>query len=248
MRKSFVSSFLVYSSILGLTMFGCSSNTDKPSSNAPVNNQKSVLPTEEIVPLEFQPVTTKQEVRKLEKSTIQEVVKEKEVDHGKAFIFKKRNDSALYGGYQRNQILFDLGKIGDQTYLEITSIKKIEFQEKSVLRIQGGLGADYPQTNYYLIESGVPKPFLQTDGHTLEQDLDQDGLQEVVASEGTPTLTSIYKLQNSHFSVANVNKALNALSVLPKKDDTLLFEAYYKNEAKPKTFVYTKQGMKQIFK
>lgn len=232
MKKRFLPGFIL---ILSISLFGCNANTDVDSAIT------------SIIPLKFELVTIEQDIQKLKANEIKEILKEVLLPHGKVFIYTKKNDQEyLYGGFSTEQSLYNLGKIGNLIYLDVTSITiHQEFNDTPAVRIDGAHGANYPQSNYFLFESSFPKKILTVDGHATEFDLDQDGTVEIISSIGTTTVTSIYKLTGEHFLVADLNKSLDALSVIFKNEDNPFFLAYFKDKT-TKEFKFTEDGLKLV--
>lgn len=59
---------------------------------------------------------------------------------------------------------------------------------------------------------------MRIETHTVEADVDQDGIHEIVATIGTAAQTSIYKLKNAHIVASNLNETLDALEVTYDKE------------------------------
>lgn len=55
---------------------------------------------------------------------------------------------------------------------------------------------------------------LHIEAHTVEADVDQDGIKEIVATIGTAAETSIYKMDKEYLVSANLNKVMNAAIVM----------------------------------
>lgn len=201
----------------------------------------------EVISLKFEPIEIAPDIQELSQKDIKEILKAVDLDKDKVFIYTKQNDKEnLYGGFSTKQSLYDLGKVGLLMYLDLTNITlPKEFNKKPLIRIDSAYGANFPQSNYFLLEDTLPKKILTVDGHVKEVDLDQDGTVEIISSTGTPTDTYIYKWINDQFSVANVNKSLDALSVIFKNEDHPVFEAYF-NDKTRKTYRFTKDGLQLI--
>lgn len=55
---------------------------------------------------------------------------------------------------------------------------------------------------------------LHIEAHTVEADVDQDGIKEIVATIGTAAETSIYKMDKEYLVSANLNEVMNAAIVM----------------------------------
>jgi hypothetical protein len=168
----------------------------------------------------FEMVKSKQHINKVLKLEKQKIIKEQPVKKGKIIIFTNENDEErlLFGAFQTEDAQYELGLVGQNSPAlddESLSVKELTLFNKSLILVSGVLGANAPLYNYFSIEEdGAIHPFLIVDtGHAIESDLDNDGIVEIVSTNGTPSVTYIYKWQDGAFYISNVNEALGAASV-----------------------------------
>lgn len=142
------------------------------------------------------------------------------------------SDEQIYSYLIINGRYYDLGKVSyDAIHLEDYFLYPTHItSENTVYKWMTLLGANYSRSNYIMIKNGIPYLIMSIDGNTSEQDIDNDGEIETVSTYGTAAETIIYEwdIANKGISFANLNKALNSLSVvfLSGKNQ---FEAYIQN-------------------
>jgi hypothetical protein len=189
----------------------------------------------EPIPLRFEPVKSRQDIKTEEKSQVANMVGETaEADGGIAYIYKKADDGEdLHGGYAGKDGFYDLGAVGSIMNSDdsLTSVKVLQLYGKTLIKLQGVFGSHVLRTSYFAVEDGVPKPFLSVDGLTTEMDINGDGKKEIVAElSGTIPSVSICEWDGKSLLASGVDKALGADSVEFNHEDGS-FRAYYKASA-----------------
>lgn len=71
----------------------------------------------------------------------------------------------------------------------------VDILGQSYMKVTGSVGANAPVPNYVSLHTSPPEA-LHIEAHTLEADVNQDGLNEIIATVGTAAETSIYKREN----------------------------------------------------
>lgn len=183
-----------------------------------------------VLPLQFKPAESSQTIEKESKELIRKIREEIEVDDGKVYIYEKVDDpDNVYAGFAYKKEHYNLGAIGDKLNLGgLSFVKKMTLYGKSVVKFQGTFGSHVSNTNYYVIDQGVPKPFLSTEGTTVEMDLDGDGVKEIITQlPGTIPYVNLFKRDENSFLAASINGALEAASVIFNYEDGSFTAAFY---------------------
>lgn len=213
----------------------------------------------ESITLQFAPAENSQSVKIEQKSQIGNMLDSVDVDggtayiyvdSGTAYIYKKADDKEYWhGGYAGKDGFYDLGAIGSimNSTNDLTRIKVLKLYGKTVIKLQGVFGSHVLSTNYFVVEDGIPKPFLSVDGLTTEMDINGDGKKEIIAEmSGTIPSVNIFKWDGNFLSVASVDKALGADSVIFDHEDGS-FHAYYKTNTQDNpdgiAYQYTHNGL-----
>ncbi|MGB8954944.1 MAG: hypothetical protein WCC10_06185 [Tumebacillaceae bacterium] len=190
------------------------------------------------VPASALPLTPQKAMRYL--IGADELLTTKPTPNGTILLYSKQGDREnFYAAFLSKDVLYDLGEIGTRTSLEKTGVAMEKFQQTPLLRISGIYGANVVETTYFYLMGTEPRPLLVAEGHLFEQDLDRDGFPEIIASSGTPQITTIYKYKDGRFQQADLNRQLNAVSVQPHQADHSLFDVYFKGQTNPVTFRYS---------
>lgn len=215
--------------------------------NSPDISTTSPNPINYSIPLEFKKADVKQSVEVLDKNAIKKVYIEKDISNGKVFIFLNSNDEEwLHGGFEINNIYYDLGKVAmklTEEEMETISISEVNFCNIKLLRIFGIMGANFSQTSYYTLYDGKPSTFLIINGSGVEIDLDNDGNKEIVSSSGTAAYTYLYKYEDGYIKESDINQTLGAVAVIFNENSNS-FSAYYSdNKNKQKLFKFNGKEM-----
>lgn len=157
------------------------------------------------------------------------VVEKKQINDYVVFLYQKDQEN-LYAAIQSGSSTFDIGQIG---YIlqqkDSISIEQVDAFGKDYVKITGFCGANCPITNYVQMDKNPPS-LLQIQAHTVEADLNQDGVKEIIATVGTLAETSIYRLRQESMETVSLNEAMKAQVVI-YKSETNTFEASIQNEA-----------------
>lgn len=215
-------------------------------------NQQKNYQKQNDISLQFKDYTSDGNFTEISESKIVETIEQYTINDIKYIVFIHENDSNnMHSGVIINDKIYELQKISmmeDKNNNDLFSVNEIDLYDKQLVKIQGVLGSNYAPTNYYYIENQLPQLFLHSEGHTVEVDLDNDGTQEIISiiAEGVTTDIDIYNYNNDNLFVANLNEALNAISVIYNRDSKV-FEAYFKDKPnQPKYYKYTKEGLKEL--
>ena len=157
------------------------------------------------------------------------VVEKKQINDYVVFLYQKDQEN-LYAAIQSGSSTFDIGQIG---YIlqqkDSISIEQVDAFGKDYVKITGFCGANCPITNYVQMDKD-PAIFFQIQAHTVEADLNQDGVKEIIATVGTLAQTSIYRLRQERMETVNLNEAMKAQVVI-YKSETNTFEASIQNDS-----------------
>lgn len=213
--------------------------------------EKTSVIEENAVPVKFKKLGNEQKIKTEDNMQIVTVLLNENVDSGRAYIYEKVDDKEnLHGGFTVGVSFYDLGAVGDlQGFLdELTYVRTLELYGKTVIKFQGVFGSHVSNTSYFIIDRGIPVPFLSTEGITTEMDIDGDGIKEIVVEmPGTIPSAKIFEWNGDSFLAANVDEALGAGSVIFNQEDGS-FSAYYKRPGSEDTLVteyyYSLGGMK----
>jgi hypothetical protein len=201
----------------------------------------------DIIPLKFYKPELEQNISIIDKKLIKEIFKEKSIKEGKVILFSKTTTAEeTYVGFEIKGKFYDTG-IEVVPFNESTSYLFLATEtksfNKSLIRIDGVMGANFMQSNYFSIEDGKPNIFLTVDGYAAEVDLDDDGIKEIVSSTGTAAFTKIYKYDNGSVIVSNLNDDLGASVVLLNEDTGRTFDVYYQGSNKPEHYRFNGEAL-----
>lgn len=204
---------------------GCShSSTEEAVSNSiPKETDSSALATEtksqdshsfvlsfKDSEIEKKPLTKTASIEK------QVILTRKKFENNEVEIYRKENDKEnVYAALLSDSNRYEIGLIGYSSTQETNdfTITEVDALSKSLIKITGFCGANCPITDYVETDNSVPA-LLRVDAHTIEADVNNDGIKEIVATVGTAAQTSIYKLQGDKIVVANLNEIFNAPVVI----------------------------------
>lgn len=87
------------------------------------------------------------------------------------------------------------------------------FQTALLFTTPGSIGTNSLISDYVSLNTSPPT-LLHIEANTIEADVDQDGIKEIVATVGTAAETTIYKMDNNLLLSANLNGIMNANVVM----------------------------------
>lgn len=241
MRKGF---YIIFCCCLIVLIAGCSVNEEAVVSNSSISTLQD---TQNPIPVYFEKYEdTNTKVESIDIRKLGKTLSEKSVDSKKISIAEMYEDQEyLHAILITSDKLFDLGPVSmknlSNSNTDSIAIHTTYLNNNKLIRLEGSLGLNYPQTKYFIINDNIPALLLKIDGHTNEIDLDGDGYNEVISSSGTPTITQVYKVEKNNIKIADINKTLNnAISVIYENNT---FSAYYKDQPNiPKYYKYTAKG------
>lgn len=143
---------------------------------------------------------------------------------GNYFVYvKDKKDTQLYAGMEivsaglgssPTDDIYEIGIVGDLTYLNDVQITKSNLFGRFHLRIYGVCGANCVTNNWIHFEEdvpGVPISDIRLNAHAQEVDLDEDGTPELVSTESsTIAKVQVYKTFNDQVKFVDLNIALQA--------------------------------------
>ncbi|MCR8657402.1 hypothetical protein [Paenibacillus endoradicis] len=119
----------------------------------------------------------------------------------------------LYAYLEHEHQSYDLGPIGyGKANNRDFQYTVVEALSSSWIKVSGSLGANAPHTLYLDITKEKPTG-LTISAYTKEFDVNGDGSNEIVASVGSPTYTSLYTLNDQQIGVIEFNDLLDAFFV-----------------------------------
>lgn len=199
---------------------------------------------QEVLPVSYRALINRQEVLEIGREQVKQVYQKQKLDAGGVVLFSRPNeqDDYLYAAWEKGGKLYDLGAVGTLPFAEEAFIHTHEFNGHTLLRIDGVYAAKAPQSNFYVLEGDMVKPFVRVNGHAVETDLDRDGKKEIITTLGLRGMSKIYKeTPDGQFEVADINQATGAKEVVFQMEDDL-FIAKFEGGVTKKYF-YAKDGL-----
>ncbi|WP_145036447.1 hypothetical protein [Paenibacillus sp. Y412MC10] len=208
--------------VLALILLGVITGCGTPSSDAPsATNFNSVTeqPTANVVApetkqfqLKYTTSLTAEPLTKVTPVELSKQLKSQEVDDSKVLTYKKNDDvEKIYAVLHSKDGTYDIGQIGYEGASDY-SISTVDVLGQSYVKVTGSVGANAPISNYLSLSTSPQ--VLCIEAHTVEVDVDQDGIKEIVATVGTAAETSIYKIENDSLVSVNLNEVMNAAVVM----------------------------------
>lgn len=204
-----------------------------------LTNNPEIYNANNIYPLEFSEVgNTKIENFQLDNIRI---IEEKIIDKDlSAFIFADNENGEIKGAINLDGKFYYIGPVSiENTPKDLMGIEEIQVFGRKAVKLYGILGANYAQAFYWLVEDKTENSIIQVDGNTIEIDLDNDDMNEVVATTGTIPETRIYMLKEGKIAVSDINKSIGAKSVSLQDEEKKLFEVYFEPN-KPEQYTLNK--------
>ncbi len=125
---------------------------------------------------------------------------------------KKDVEQMWYAALQTKEGSYEIGQIGYEGAGDY-SITAIEAFGQTYIKVTGSVGSNSPISDYVSLTTSPPT-LLHIEANTIEADLDQDGLKEIVATVGTAAETTVFKMENNSLLSANLNEIMNANIVM----------------------------------
>lgn len=144
-------------------------------------------------------------------------------------IYRKIDDPELvYAKIKSADATYEIGQIGyssNQT-AEDFLISQVNALSESWIKVTGYCGANCPISDYIEMDGTADyKPQrLHLEAHTVEADVDNDGVIEIVATVGTAAETTIYKKRGEQIVAANLNQLMDS-DVVTYDTNTNTFQA-----------------------
>ncbi|GIQ69309.1 hypothetical protein DUZ99_04825 [Xylanibacillus composti] len=156
------------------------------------------------------------------------ILVEKEIHAHRMLIYTRPDNTELYyAGLQTDSDMYEIGAIGyPPAEGERFGIQEVSVLGRELVKVTGFCGANCPKT--YYVELNQPALFLTVDAHAVETDLDNDGVNELIATHGTAAQTVVYQWQGEQVMFADFNVALQAEVVFYDRSQNL-FQASTRN-------------------
>jgi len=169
--------------------------------------------TYEAIPMTYSKYVTATELSLIElNKEIMPMIKQP-IEDAVVVIYSLGEQLQLYAYLEYNHQKYDLGPIGygkaknsDFQYVVVKALSN------SWIKVSGSLGVNAPHTIYIDITKERPAALIIS-AHTKEFDVNGDGYNEIVASVGSPTYSSLYMLNDQQIRVLDFNELLSAFLV-----------------------------------
>lgn len=172
------------------------------------------------------------------------VIKESNVLGYKSILYKIDSEGDIYGGVYLNDKVLSIGPVSmNSTPDDLLVISESNVFGKNLIKFSGIPGANYAKSVYLEVEDELVTPLFEVDGNIIEIDLDQDGIKEMITTIGTIADTNIYKYLNNQIYISNLNRSINAQSVIFNMENHG-FEAYFENNKS--NLYYYKDGKLEL--
>lgn len=144
---------------------------------------------------------------------IGEVIHTEEVNNTEIKIYRAGSDKdILKASIFIGQSSYNIGEIGYGN-IENFKIEVVDVLDSTYIKFSGATGANSPVAYYILPDLEAPL-VLHIDGHTVEADVNQDGVIDIISTVGTAANTTVYTLLNKKVMASNLNEITNAQVVL----------------------------------
>ncbi|KOP64815.1 hypothetical protein AMS62_05795 [Bacillus sp. FJAT-18019] len=210
--------------IIACLLAGCSQAADVPAQvsaiQVPDSDDSGI---EEQQPgaysLRFKDVELEEPLTSIDATDLTNVLVKNDIDEYTIYFYEKELDEEnVHAAIQIDTKLLDIGQIG---YAALDpdqyTVSQVQALDQTYIKVNGACGANCPISYYIQTALSSPKS-LRIEAHTVEADVDQDGINEIVASVGTAADTSIYKLREDQIVTANLNETLDVPAVIYDKD------------------------------
>lgn len=226
--------FLMKKTVAALIILGVVTGCSTPSSDAPSATNSTTSATEQpaanvVAPetkqfqLKYTTSITAEPLTKINAVEQSKQLKSQAVDESTVLTYKKNdNVEKIYAALQSKDGTYDMGQIGYEGASDF-STSTVDVLGQSYVKVTGSVGANAPISNYVSLSTSPPT-VLHIEAHTVEADVDQDGIKEIVATVGTAAETSIYKMENDSLVSVNLNEVMNA-AVVMYDQETNIFKA-----------------------
>lgn len=211
--------------IIACLLAGCSQATDVPAKDsaiqAPDPDESSIVEQQpETYPLHFKEVELEEPLKSISTTDLTNVITKQKIDEYTIYFYKEKelDEENVRAAIQMETKLFDIGQVG---YAALDpdqyTVSQVQTLDQTYIKVNGACGANCPIS--YFIQTDISSPMsLRIEAHTVEADVDHDGIKDIVASVGTAADTSIYKLRDEHIVTANLNETLDAQAVIYDKE------------------------------
>ncbi|MHA7962553.1 hypothetical protein ACX93W_00305 [Paenibacillus sp. CAU 1782] len=132
-------------------------------------------------------------------------------DGAEIIVFGKHEET-IYAALQTKEATYEIGQMG---YGEASgySVSTVDALGETFIKVAGAVGANAP-ISYYVSHVSNPPTLLHIEANTVEADVDQDGIKEIVATVGSAAETTIYKMENHILVSVNLNEIMDASVVV----------------------------------
>jgi len=212
---------------------GCNQASDVPAMNSTLN--KSNNPELNTDTHEAQHYTLSFKIADIEKplknitakQLTNSILTQKIDDYTVCFYHKNQDHGDVYAAIQMGTSRFEIGQVGYSAQnTELLTVRQVDAFGKNYIKVNGTCGANCPISDYIVLDTSSPK-VMRIEGHTVEADVDRDGIKEIVATVGTAAQTSIYKRENPQIVTTNLNETLEAQEVTYDNEANLFIAGTY---------------------
>ncbi|MFM9279263.1 hypothetical protein [Paenibacillus jiagnxiensis] len=206
MKKIALSLALLY------TVTGCGNPTESLPVTATKEGRSTDVPKAHSIDVTYNQTINSIPLQKVKNPEKEKVIENKKIDNAEIAIYQSRTiDNQIFASLIKGSTAYGIGEIGYGDMRDFP-IEEVHVLGKTYIKIIGATGANSPVTYYVLLDSPPPST-LCIDAHTVEADVDEDGIKEIVATVGTAATTTIYKLQENKIVASNLNELMKAQMV-----------------------------------
>lgn len=244
-REDYIVKKILVSILCLILLSGC--NFSKAENNLDVS-ESTVQDAHENVffPVSYKDTIPMVKVKPIEDNAIYIIQEEKKLETGSFFLFKSnQNDSNIYGGFQQNNVIYDLGILTNELNMGADASLIIEPYGK-LLRVFSVESARSFNTRYYLVKDEELFLIYTAPAEAIEIDIDHDGIKEIISQRGLPMYVLIGKYIDGQFFSSNINRQHGfRSSTFELKDGAVLFTIYYEENGQEisKEFIYKDGGL-----
>lgn len=200
---------IVISVVLLCTITGCGNSTEGYSIPTPERIQNSSTSKMESLELSYKKVDIVNSLMELDPSQKWKTTMTKRINGAEIEIYHVRTDeNLLAASLTIDSTNYGIGEIGYGN-MEDFIIEIVDVLGENYTKIVGANGANSPVVDYVLLNPQSPL-VLRLDAHTIEADVNGDGIKEIVSSVGTAAETTIYQLHDKQIVASNLNELMKA--------------------------------------
>ncbi|KOR87868.1 hypothetical protein [Paenibacillus solani] len=214
--------------IIACLLAGCSQATDVPTQDSaiqvPDSDDSGIEEQQpEAYSLHFKEVELEEPLKSISTTDLTNVINKQKIDEYTIYFYEEKglDEENVRAAIQIDTKLLEIGQVGYAALdPEQYTVSQVQALDQTYIKVSGACGANCPIS--YYIHPDISSPIsLRIEAHTVEADIDQNGINYIVASVGTAADTSIYKLRDGHIVAANLNETLAAQAVIYDKESNM---------------------------